>query len=160
MIRNIIILDDAGTTLFIANFGECHSFGDNPESMAGFISALHSFGHDLSGSGVDEIQFGGLYLILLHRQDLIFAIAADDDAIDKHKMKLGHISDLFIETFDADLAKKTYRDDMSIFSSFRAYLLEKNLVMKNCGKNEDCSICPNRDKTLPLEDIKESTRIH
>ncbi|MBD3405966.1 MAG: hypothetical protein GF411_07560 [Candidatus Lokiarchaeota archaeon] len=157
MIRNIIILDDVGRHLFATNFGACHSLGEDSEALTGFISALHSFGHDLSGSGVDEIQFGDLYILLLHRQNLIFALTADDDAAEKNKVKLGIISDMFLKHYQAVLSNLSDSDVLDSFAEFEDLLLQNDLVMKNCGKLDDCSQCPNRTKSLPLDMISGPT---
>ena len=78
MIRNLIIIDENSRTLLSANFGECHSLGEDNDMVSGFISAVHSFAKIVDAESVDEIQLGTLTFILMSKGNLVFALSADE----------------------------------------------------------------------------------
>ena len=92
MIRNLIIIDKHGRAILSANYGECHSIGDDDELISGFISAVYGFSKVLEAKTVDQIQLGTLTFILMARGNLVFALSADDDKTPDHKTTLVKIS--------------------------------------------------------------------
>ncbi|MHA2377787.1 MAG: hypothetical protein ACXADS_00755 [Candidatus Thorarchaeota archaeon] len=157
MIRNLSILDSEGQSLVTSYFGECHSLGDNPTLISGFISALHRMGQDLSGKGVDEIHIGDLYFVVLTDRDMIFAIAADDEEVEGNKVKLAQIADIFLERYGSVLWS---HEDTTVFKDFVPHLLDMGVVASSCGDYPDCEGCPKSVKTLPMEHVIErSTQI-
>ena len=75
MIRNLIIVDEEGRAILSANFGECHSLGEDNELVSGFISAVYSFSKMFEAESVDEIQLGALSFILMSKGNLVFALS-------------------------------------------------------------------------------------
>ena len=153
MIRNLIILDTRGRALLCTNFGECHSLSDDTEEVSGFLSALNSFVKILSTDGLDRIQLGGLRFILKSRQELIFAISADDEDTEKHKPTLAKIVDLFFDIYDTLLLGINEAINIEVFQDFPKYLVDHDILKLNCGKYVECKGCPNRDNSLPIREM-------
>ena len=70
MIRNLIIIDSTGRALLSANFGECHSFGEDDEMVSGFISAVYRFAKMLEAKTLDQIQLGNLTFLLMSKHGM------------------------------------------------------------------------------------------
>ena len=155
MIRNLIIIDKDGRALLSTNFGECHSFGEDNEMVTGFISAVYSFSKMFEAESVDEIQLGTLTFILMTKDDLIFALSADDEDISAHKATLVSIIDLFEELYDYYSISVESDIDMAIFQEFPRFLVDQGILKPNCGKYTECEGCPNSEKTLPLRELTE-----
>ncbi|MHA1904268.1 MAG: hypothetical protein ACXABC_06565 [Candidatus Thorarchaeota archaeon] len=153
MIRNLIILDTRGRPHLCANFGECHSLSDDTEEVSGFLSALCSFVKILSSDGLDRIQLGGLRFMLKSRQDLIFAISADDEDTKKHKSALSKIVELFFDIYDSLLLGINEEIDTEVFQDFPKYLVDHDILKLNCGEYVECKGCPNRDNSLSLREM-------
>jgi hypothetical protein len=155
MIRNVIILDIAGSPILAKNFGECHSFppeADRAGVLSGFISALFSFGKNLTGQEISEVNFGSLYLFVISRNDFIFVLAVDDNKTEENKTKLERIAELFFVKYGYRINENHTIDESSI-KDFPDLLLSQNLVQNNCGDYEDCIGCPNSNKSLPVKDL-------
>ena len=155
MIRNVIILDITGSPILATNFGECHSFppeADMAEMLSGFISALFSFGKNLTGRDISEVNFGSLHLFVISRNDFIFVLAVDDNKTKENKTKLEQIAELFFTSY-RDRINETQSLDESSIQDFPEILLSQNLVQNNCGDYEDCIGCPNSSKSLPIKDL-------
>lgn len=153
MIRNLVILDKNGRSLLSANFGECHSFGDNDAMVSGFISAIFTFSKMLSADSVNEIGLGALSFMLLSQGDLIFALSADDDADQANRTTLRQIANLFTSRYGSMLLDDEDDSDKMAFHTFPQYLVKQGILKPNCGKYDECVGCENSKKILPLEDI-------
>ena len=106
MIRNVIILDVDGQPIYTENFGECHSLpheSDMAEMLSGFISALYTFGKNLTGQGTSEVNFGSLRLLITTRRDIVFVLAVDDDLMEENKITLDRIAELFVVKYNDQL---------------------------------------------------------
>jgi len=161
MIRNLIILDRNGRALLSANFGECHSFGDNDEVFSSFVSAILSFCKEaLSADSVSEIQLGTLSFMLTSQDDLIFSISADDSATEANRAILWRIADMFTSRYGSVLPDGEDEIDTASFKSFAQYLVKEGVLKPNCGKFEECIGCENRQKQLPLPEMTEILRQH
>lgn len=152
MIRNLSILDSEGQSLVTSHFGECHSLGNNPTLIGGLISALHKMGQNLSGKGVDEINFGEIYFVMLTERDLLFAIAADDEEVEENKVRLAQIADQFLDRYGSTLWSRN-DDGSGVFQDFVPHLLDMGLVVNSCGDYPDCEGCPKSVRTLPIEQV-------
>ena len=153
MIRNLIIINENGRALISANFGECHSFGEDDELVSGFISAVHGFSRLLDAESVDEIQLGSLTFILMSKGNLIFALSADDEDLQRHRMTLTRIVDLFEDLYDYYTVCVDPEIDVAIFHEFPKFLVDQDILKPNCGNYTECEECPNSTKSLPLEDM-------
>jgi hypothetical protein len=157
MIRNVIILDMNGQSVFTENFGECHSFPNDTnmaEILSGFISALYSFSKNLSEQDVSEVNFGNLHLFITTRSNFIFVLAADDDKHDGNKTRLNDIAVLFIEQY-YELIGESHDLDQSLVQDFSQILYKQNFIQNNCGDYENCLDCPNSSKSLPVKDLTQ-----
>ena len=155
MIRNVIILDSTGSPILAKNFGECHSFPHEEgmaEMLSGFISALFSFGKNLTGQDTSEVNFGSLHLFVIVRKDFIFVLAVDDNKTEENKTKLERIAELFFMLYSERINDDSTLDE-SLIQDFPEILLSQHLVQSNCGEYENCVGCPNSDKSLPLKDL-------
>jgi len=153
MIRNLVILDKNGRSLLSANFGECHSFGDNEAMVSGFVSAIFSFSKMLSTDSVNEIGLGALSFMLLSQGDLMFALSADDGADEANKSKLHQIVNLFISRYGSVVPENDEDLDTMAFHTFPQYLVKQGILKPNCGKYDECADCENSKKALPLEEL-------
>jgi len=153
MIRNLVILDKNGSHLLSANFGECHSFGDNDAIVSGFISAIFTFSKMLSADSVNEIRLGALSFMLLSQGDLIFALSADDDADQANRTTLRQIVNLFTSRYGSMLTESEEEPDTMPFNTFPQYLVKQGVLRPNCGKYDECVGCENSKKALPLEEL-------
>jgi hypothetical protein len=149
MIRNIFVIDSTtGNSIVTANFGECHSLGNDSGMVSGFISALYSFSKSLNGETINEVRH---FLIENHR-DLLFVIASDSDNIEENRLKLDKIARIFYELYGTQL-RVLSDHGMIPLSNFGAYLVDNGITERNCGSNPLCDDCENRDKLLPLEEM-------
>lgn len=156
MIRNLLILDKNGRALLCSNFGECHSMCDNTEELSGFIYALSKFGNELSAETLKEIRLSGLRFMLLPKEDLIFAISADDeDDIGTHRRVLNEIIVLFADLYDTYSCGIEDEISTSVYQEFPKFLVDQDILQLNCGKFVECEGCPNRHKGLPLGEMTE-----
>jgi hypothetical protein len=153
MIRNLVILDKNGRSLLSANFGECHSFGDNDASISGFISAIYLFSKTLHADTMNDVDLGSLFFILISQGDLIFALSADDKDEQANKAKLRQIVNLFISRYGSVLPENEDELDIMAFLTFPQYLVKQGILKPNCGKYEECVGCENNQKSLPLEEL-------
>lgn len=155
MIRNLIILDDAGSNLLDVNFGQCHSLGGSPLLISSFISAIYSFGKYAIGEGIKNIKFENLVFLLLAKDGIIFLISADDEEIDNNRLKLERISQMFLENYRQELIDFEKTRVTPDFSEFTTLLLNLNITQKNCGGRPECEGCPNH-RVLPLDEISKA----
>ena len=152
MIRNLIILDNAGRNLLAVNFGECHSLGGSSLLVSSFISAIYSFGQSALGEGVKNIKFENLIFLLMAKDDLIFLISADDDETENNRLKLDRISAMFLEKHAQEIQDFEKTSLTPDFTEFTNLLLDLKITQKNCGGKPECEGCPNH-RVLPLDEI-------
>lgn len=157
MIRNLIILDNAGRNLLDVNFGECHSLGSSPLLISSFISAIYSFGQSAVGEGIKNIKFENLVFLLKAKQDIIFLISADDDEIENNRLKLDRISGMFLEKYAREIQDFEKTSITPDFTEFTNLLRDLNITQKNCGGRPECEGCPNH-RVLPLDEISKAFR--
>lgn len=155
MIRNLIIIDENGRAILSANFGECHSLGEDDEMVSGFISAVYSFSKIMEAESLDAIQLGQLSFILMSTGNLVFALSADDNDTTAHKATLSTVIDLFEDLYDYYSMCVESDIDISIFHEFPKFLVDQDILKPNCGKYAECDGCPNSEKTLPLRELTE-----
>jgi len=153
MIRNLIIIDENGRALLTANYGECHSLGEDNDMISGFISAVYGFAKVVDSTSVDEIQLGNLTFILQSKGNLVFALSMDDRNLTEHRKTLAKIIDLFEDLYDYYSLRIESNIDRSIFAEFPRFLVDQEILQPNCGNYTECVECPNRIKSLPLEDM-------
>jgi hypothetical protein len=153
MIRNLVILDKNGRPLLSANFGECHSFGDNDAIISGFISAIYLFSRTFNSGTVNDIELGSLSFMLVSEGDLIFALSSDDEDASANRAKLRQIVNLFISRYGSVLPETEDELDTIAFHVFPQYLVKQGILKPNCGKYDECVGCENSKKSLPLEDL-------
>jgi len=153
MIRNIFVIDSiTGNSLVAANFGECHSLGNDSGMVSGFISALYSFSKSLNGESITEVRLGELHFLIKNHRDLLFVIMSDDDNIEENQLKLDKIARIFYELYGTQLQALSDHG-MIPLSNFGTYLVDNGITEHNCGSNPICDDCENRDKILPLEEM-------
>jgi len=160
MIRNLIIIDSTGRALLSANFGECHSFGEDDVMVSGFISAVYGFAKMLEAKTLDQIQLGPLTFMLMSKGNLVFALSADDENIPDHKTTLVKIIDLFEDLYDYYTVSVEPDIDIAIFNEFPKFLVDQAILKPNCGNYTECEDCPNSEKTLPLEELTDKFGSH
>ncbi|TFG31701.1 hypothetical protein EU528_05425 [Candidatus Thorarchaeota archaeon] len=153
MIRNLIIIDANGRGLLSANFGECHSFGEDNELVSGFISAVYSFSKMVDAETVDEIQLGNLTFLLISKGNLVFALSADDENSIEHKATLVRIIDLFEDLYDYYTVCVEPDIDIAIFKEFPKFLVDQDILQPNCGNYTECKGCPNSTRSLPVQEM-------
>ena len=160
MIRNLIIINRDGRALLSANFGECHSLGEDDEMVSGFISALYGFGKMLDATTLDQIQLGNLTFVLMAKGDLVFALSADDENIPQHKTTLVQIIDLFEDLYDYYTVCVEPDIDIAIFQEFPKFLVDQEILQPNCGNYTQCEECPNSTRSLPVEEMTKQLDSH
>ena len=160
MIRNLIIIDSTGRALLSANFGECHSFGEDDEMVSGFISAVYRFAKMLEAKTLDQIQLGNLTFLLMSKGNLVFALSADDENIPAHKTTLVQIIDLFEDLYDYYTVCVEPDIDVALFNEFPKFLVDQDILKPNCGNYTECEDCPNSEKTLPLQELTDKLGSH
>ena len=153
MIRNIFVIDSAtGNSLVAANFGECHSLGNDSGMVSGFISALYSFSKSLNGETINEVRLGELHFLIQNHRDLLFVIASDNDNIEENRLKLDKIARIFYELYGTQ-PRVLSDHGMIPLSDFGTYLVDNGSTERNCGNNPLCDDCENREKMLPLKEM-------
>ena len=160
MIRNLIIIDEDGRALLSANFGECHSLGQDNEMVSGFISAVYSFSKMFEAENVDSIQLGALSFVLMSKGNLVFALSADDEDTTTHKTTLVAIINLFEELYDYYSMNVESDIDTAVFQEFPKFLVDQDILKPNCGKYTECEGCPNSEKTLSLQELTDEFGAH
>ena len=155
MIRNLVIIDKDGRAILSANFGECHSFGEDDEMVSGFISALYGFSKVLEAATLDQIQLGSLTFMLISKGNLVFALSADDENIPAHQATLLQIINLFEDLYDYYTVCVEPDIDIAIFREFPKFLVDQDILKPNCGIYTECTDCPNNEKILPLRELTE-----
>ncbi|MGY5874942.1 MAG: hypothetical protein RTU30_04280 [Candidatus Thorarchaeota archaeon] len=158
MIRNVIVLDINGRSLLTANFGDCHSLGEDPLVVSGFISAVHSFSKTLSGQGVDEIKLGSLNFLIQHHGKLLFVMTSDEDDAETNKSKLKRVVRFFLEMYSGVIETLDEDTNLSVFDGFGQGLVDIGFAEKNCRENPDCDDCENTDKTIPVREVADHYR--
>ena len=159
MIRNLIIIDENGRALLTANYGECHSLGDDNDMISGFISAVYGFAKVVDSTSVDEIQLGTLTFVLQSKGNLVFALSMDDRNLTEHRKTLSKIIDLFGDLYDYYSVCISSDVDTSVFAEFPRFLVDQEILQPNCGNYTECAECPNRMKSLPLEDMTKQLKL-
>ncbi|TFG26881.1 hypothetical protein EU527_19205 [Candidatus Thorarchaeota archaeon] len=153
MIRNLIIIDKTNRPLVSANFGECHSFGEDDSMISGFLSALYNLSKMFNAESLDEIQLGGLSFTVMSKGSLVFAISADDTDATTHKTTLTEIIEIFEDLYEFYSTSVEPDVDITPFKEFPKFLVDQNVLKPNCGKYSECSDCPNNVKSLPLQEM-------
>ncbi|MFW9806123.1 MAG: hypothetical protein ACFFFK_05290, partial [Candidatus Thorarchaeota archaeon] len=121
-----------------------------------FIHALSDFGSAISAETLNEIRLSGLRFLLMPKEDLIFSISADDEeATENHRKVLHEIIDLFSDLYDSYSCGIEDVIDSSIYQEFPRFLVDQGILQLNCGKFVECEGCPNRDKSLSLQEMTE-----
>ena len=117
MIRSVIVVSGSGESLYSQSFGGTDD--DATAALGGLVSAVHSFGQMLSGTEVTEILLGNLCLVLLQREELIFALAVDvDEHQEENEAKLLPIAGLFLLHYGATVKIIEDSSDVSVFEGF------------------------------------------
>ena len=160
MIRNLIIINRYGRALLSANFGECHSLGEDDEMVSGFISALYGFSKLLEAATLDQIELGALTFILMTKGNLVFALSADDENIPEHKLTLVKIINLFEDLYDYYTVCVEPDVDVTVFHEFPKFLVDQEILQPNCGNYTECEECPNSSRSLPLEKMSRQLDSH
>jgi hypothetical protein len=160
MIRNLIIIDKDGRALLSANYGDCHSLGEDEDLISGFVSAVYGFSRFLDAKTLDQIQLGTLTFILMSKGNLVFTLSVDDENIPEHKSTLVKIIDLFEELYDYYTVCIEPDIDNSVFKEFPKFLVDQEILSRNCGNYSECEGCPNRTKSLPLEEMTKQLDAH
>ena len=158
MIRNLIIIDENGRALLTANYGECHSLGEDNDLISGFISAVYGFANVVNSTSVNEIQLGNLTFILQSKGNLVFALSMDDRNLTEHRKTLAKIIDLFEDLYDYYSLCIELNISKSTFAEFPKFLVDQEILQPNCGDYTECAECPNRTKSLPLEDMTKQLK--
>ncbi len=155
MIRDVVVLEKSGITLFSQSFGECHSFGTDVQLFSGFISAIQMFSETISGSEISKIGLSDNKNILFQKTDrCIFAVLCDDtDPMNEMEVKTKKISEIFEREYSHNL--NSFDGDVLPFEEFGKILIDLDITQKNCGGRPECDGCPNSSKTLPMGDIIE-----
>jgi hypothetical protein len=129
--------------------------GKDDELITGFISAVYGFSKFLEAKTLDQIQLGTLTFILMSKGNLVFALSADDENIPEHKTTLVKIIDLFEDLYEYYTVDIEPDIDISVFNEFPRFLVDQNILERNCGNHTECEDCPNSKKSLPLEEMTE-----
>jgi len=150
VLRDLLILEKTGVLLFKKNFGECHSFGSDPDLISGFLAAIVHYASIASEQPLGGIDFGTLKMAIKINKERIYAILyenTDDPKV--MQTRLQRIIELFDNTYEKEL--KEFNGDVSKFDKFGEKLIELKMAQKNCGGRPECKGCPNSSKLLPLK---------
>ncbi len=94
MVHNFYLFRKSGECVISRDYG-------NPEVdedlISGFLSAMFSFGRNISGSNIESVLLKDKKLVFLVNDNLIFGAYADRDETVKNKLET--ISDEFIEKY-------------------------------------------------------------
>ena len=145
-----MILERTGVLLFKKNFGECHSFGTDPDLISGFLAAIIQYAGVASDQPLAGIDFGSLKMAIKSNKDRIYAILFENT--DENKVmqtRLQKIIELFESLYEKEL--KNFNGDVSIFDNFGDKLIQLKMAQKNCGGRPECKGCPNSSKLLSLK---------
>ncbi len=156
MIRNLIVLDGSGMPVFTANYGECHSFGEDQTMISGLVSALVSFIQSATGHVIESVIIGELEIYFYQRERLTFVMLVDDKDKNDNKIKIQRIAKLFYDQYGEIVRGGFYQSEM--FQEFGNLLTSLNIAQKNCGGRPDCDGCPNSKKTLPVSRLAQFFR--
>jgi len=160
MIRNLIIIDKNSRPIVSANFGECHSFGEDDRMISGFLSALYNLSKMFNAESLDEIRLGELAFTVMTKGNLVFAVSSDDDDSSTHKTTLLEIIEVFEDLYEFYSTSVEPDVDTAPFKEFPKFLVDQHVLEPNCGKYVECVGCPNSVKTLPLQDMKRELESH
>ncbi|MHA1342044.1 MAG: hypothetical protein ACTSRZ_21450 [Promethearchaeota archaeon] len=154
MIRDILILGEGGVTLFSANFGECHSFGENVDLFSSFINALQIFSKNLNYDQIETIKMRTNYMSFHKTDRALYTIVYDlNDNIEEMNVKIRKISEIFENEFAEYL--DDFKGEVTPFLRFKDILLDLKITQKNCGGRPECNGCENATKTLDLSNFIE-----
>src|SRR6056297_2640101 len=104
MIRDVVIMNNQGLTLFYQNFGQCHSFGDNLDLFSGFMSAIQSFSKQITGGNINLIEISDKQWAFHKNNKYTYLIVAEtEDDKEEIKIKTKKISEIFENTYEAEL---------------------------------------------------------
>ncbi len=150
MLRDLLILERSGVLLFKKNFGECHSFGSDPDLISGFLAAIVHYASIASDQPLGGIDFGTLKMAIKSNKDRIYAILYENtDDYKVMQTRLQKIIELFETKHEKELIM--FNGDVSVFDSFGETLIALKMAQKNCGGRLECKGCPNSSKFLPLK---------
>jgi hypothetical protein len=149
MIRDLIITNNYGNTLFSKNFGECHSFGKDVDLFSGFLSAIRMFTESFNLSDIKMITLGDKKMAFHKSKSNVYTIICDTQDEKKDiEIKIEKISEIFERTYQNQL--RNFMGEISQFKGFGKILIDMNITQKNCGGRPECVGCPNSTKNLPL----------
>ncbi len=152
MIRDVLIINQAGLPLVALNFGECHSFKSNPSQFASTISILQQYCKNFTGKEINIIKMNKLHIGFHTQDNLEFCIIFDaDDTTHNALSKIEQIAHLFLNNYKDVLP--IFNGNIKIFHEFSDLLIKSKIAQKNCGEYADCRECPNSKKSLDLSDL-------
>ena len=142
------------------NFGECHSFGSNPDLIGGFISAIYSISDEIAGSKIKSIHFENNIFHFYKSDDtsnLLYVFITDlNDKIEDINFKVREIASFFSSNYSTHL--QNFNGEVSLFKNFKNLLFKMNLAQENCGVYSKCLDCPNNTKRLGALDKYEDDK--
>ncbi len=126
---------------------------EDAEALSGFIEALSSFGSLLSNGMLSEVVLSGLQFMIMPHNEIIFSISADDDETKNNKRALEKIIDVFADIYDSYSLGIEDEIDPVIYKDFPKFLVDQGVLKLNCGLYVECEGCPNRVRSLPLNEM-------
>jgi len=119
VLQDIWIVNDSGLALFSRVYDE----KINAQLFGGFMSALDSFAHEISDSGVDSFDIRNKRFSFLKRNNILF-VANSEKKYKENKVhkELNKIIERFFELYEDKL--KNWNGEMDIFSGFQKEITE------------------------------------
>ena len=119
VLQDIWILSDSGVTLFSRVFDE----KINAQLFGGFMSALDSFAHTFSDTGIESFELSNKRFSFLKRNNILFIANSEKKYKEKkvHK-ELDIIIERFIQLYGDKL--KNWHGDIDIFHGFKKEIKE------------------------------------
>jgi hypothetical protein len=114
MIHNIYILQREGLCVLHRKYGSLEA---DEDLVSGFLSALSSFGKNISGKEVESVIFGDKKFVSIPSENLIFVSYCDTQ--DDVKNILANIRDDFIKSYGS---LQGWNGERSVFEDFIAKL--------------------------------------
>lgn len=151
IIQNLLISKN-GVLLFSQNYGECHSFGPNPDLISSFLSAIQIFAKETTGDYIETIKFDKINIYFhkdLRDPTILYLIAVDlNEDSDEIRRKILKISNLFYSLYSDNLNK--FKGIITPFLVFGDLIEKMKLIEKNCGNYLKCTNCPENKKYSKL----------
>ena len=119
VLQDIWIVNDSGLALFSRVYDE----KINAQLFGGFMSALDSFAHEISDSGVDSFDIRNKRFSFLKRNNILF-VANSEKKYKENKVhkELNKIIERFFELYGDKL--ENWKGDMDAFSGFQNEITE------------------------------------